>query len=123
MPAALAKEQRSAFAPKRAARRTAPRSKAAVSMRVSRAFALLALRLHSQKVADHLMTALCQYGLRVKLHALKRQRAVAEPHNDRPALLAGAVGFRRTCRHYQFPGQRILGHDQRVVACTRKRGR
>ena len=39
---------------------------------VPRAFADLALRLHFQEVADHLVTAFGQYGLGMKLHALNR---------------------------------------------------
>ena len=49
---------------------------------VSLAFADLALRLHFQKVANHLVTAFGQYRFGMKLHALNGQCAVTKPHND-----------------------------------------
>ena len=69
------------------------------------------------------MTAFGQYGFGVELHSLYRQGSMAQTHNDRPALLSGAAGFRRAGRNFQLPGQRVLGNDQRVIASARERRR
>ncbi len=90
----------SALAPRHKFPRKPRPSRESNATSVSLAFADLALRLHFQKVADHLVTAFGQYRFRVKLNALHRQGAVAQPHNDRRAPLAGTVGFRCAGRNF-----------------------
>ena len=81
-------------------------------MRVSRTSGKLASRLHFQKIADHLVTAFGQHGLRVKLYALNRQCAMAQSHDDRDALRARAVRLRCASRDFELFRKRFFGHDQ-----------
>src|SRR5215472_7036831 len=80
-----------------------------------------ALRLHFQKIADHLMTTFGQDRFRVELHALYGQGAMAQTHNNGAARPAGAVGFRGAGSDLQILRQRLLCHDERVVSRAGKR--
>src|SRR5580698_10068742 len=57
------------------------------------AVAWLALALHFQEVADHLVSTFGEHALGMELHALDRQRAVAETHDDGTAGFAFSVCF------------------------------
>jgi hypothetical protein len=87
-PGGFAREPSPVSAPAQKAPPKLPQSQRSNATSFFAAIAELASRLHSQEIADHLMTALGQYRLRVKLHTLDRQCAVAQPHNYRTVVLA-----------------------------------
>ena len=72
-----------------------------------------------QEVADHLMAALGEHALGMELHALYRQTAMPQPHDDR----ADPFVSLRPRRDGQLGGQRVLVHDERVVAGASQRRR
>src|ERR1017187_8452999 len=95
--------------------KTVPFTPRLTHFKTTRFSAAICMALHLQKVADHLMSAVGENALRVELHALDGQGAMTQAHDDRAAALRRARGNRQT------GGQRLLGHNQRVIASTRQR--
>src|SRR4051812_17721763 len=65
-----------------------------------------------KEVRQHGLAVRREHRLRVELHALARQLAVANRHH----------GFARARRHLELVGQRVGVHDERVVAPGHERG-